>query len=321
MSDSSADPCALSLPENYSAGIHVGAVFIILIASLVGSGAPLLAKRVPALAANPHAVVVGKHIGTGVLMALALVHLLVPALEALTNECLSTFWTSTYRSMAAVIALAAAFAMHAIDMLAPMIHAVSATMHREESVEDPPGAFCEAVSPGPCDVHAHGALLDKGASRSISAYILEFGLSAHSVIIGITVGVAANKELSTLLPALAFHQFFEGFGLGARLVDADLTPLLEAALAIVYSVSAPVGIAIGIGIHTSYNGNRTQTSITQGVFDSVSAGIILYISFVVMLGQEFPRDFHYSEGWTRKASLFVAMLAGAAVMAVIGTWL
>jgi solute carrier family 39 (zinc transporter), member 1/2/3 len=320
MPGSSADPCALSLPENYSAGIHVGAIFIILIASLTGSGAPLLAKRVPVLAANPHAVLFGKHIGTGVLMALALVHLLVPALEALTNECLPTFWTSTYRSMAAVIALAAAFAMHAIDVLVPMTQAAS-TMHREESAEDPPGAVCKASSPGLGDVHAHGGLLDNYAGRSVSAYILEFGLSAHSVIIGITVGVAENKELSTLLPALAFHQFFEGFGLGARLVDANLTPLLEIALTFVYSASAPVGIAIGIAIHTSYNGNRTQASITQGVFDSVSAGIILYISFVIMLGQDFPRDFHYSVGWMRKASLFFAILGGAAVMAVIGIWL
>lgn len=41
------------------------------------------------------------------------------------------------------------------------------------------------------------------------------GIVAHSVIIGITLGVSESPcTIRPLLGALSFHQFFEGFALG-----------------------------------------------------------------------------------------------------------
>jgi zinc transporter 1/2/3 len=61
-------------------------------------------------------------------------------------------------------------------------------------------------------LHSHllGLALPSDAQKRISTYILEAGVAAHSVIIGVTLGVATGSEFTGLLVALLFHQFFEG---------------------------------------------------------------------------------------------------------------
>lgn len=45
--------------------------------------------------------------------------------------------------------------------------------------------------------------------------MLELGIVAHSVIIGISLGSSQSPQtIKPLLAALSFHQFFEGMGLG-----------------------------------------------------------------------------------------------------------
>ena len=80
--------CANAALQDYSQHLSIAAVFIILTASLLGTGLPLLFRRFPALLAYPFLVIVGKHVGTGVLPALVLVHLLAPAFDELGNPCL-----------------------------------------------------------------------------------------------------------------------------------------------------------------------------------------------------------------------------------------
>lgn len=56
-------------------------------------------------------------------------------------------------------------------------------------------------------------------------HVLELGIVIHSVISGISLGDSQN--LTTIWPlifALAFHQFFEGVGLGGCI--AQVTPHL-----------------------------------------------------------------------------------------------
>jgi len=96
----------------------------------------------------------------------------------------------------------------------------------------------------------------------------------------------------------------------------------ECLLTFIYSCSAPVGIAIGIGISHTYQPNSTSALITQGTFDSVSAGILLYVAFVQMMAVEFADDYRRcGRDGVKKISLYAAMYCGAGVMAVIGKWL
>lgn len=68
-----------------------------------------------------------------------------------------------------------------------------------------------------CPAHSHFSnqsdeLKDK--KRYLNTIVLEFGILAHSVIIGITLGVSPQSEFATLLVAICFHQFFEGMVVG-----------------------------------------------------------------------------------------------------------
>lgn len=45
----------------------------------------------------------------------------------------------------------------------------------------------------------------------------------------------------------------------------------------------PIGIAIGIGVHSSYNPNSGAALLSIGILDSISAGILLYAGLVELL--------------------------------------
>lgn len=171
--------------------------------------------------------------------------------------------------------------------------------------------------------HSHGGLSiphDAVFHKVVSMYVLEFGLASHSVIIGIALGVAPDPDLVPLLVAISFHQFFEGFALGARVVETGFSRVGEVVMTVIYSVSCSVGIAIGMGIHDSYGENPVAASITLGTVDAAAAGILLYIGFVSMLGHEFIADLFLLKSFLRKAALHLSVWSGLAIMAIIGLW-
>lgn len=56
--------------------------------------------------------------------------------------------------------------------------------------------------------------------RVIAAVCMEFGVTLHSLFVGLDVGLTTDRSLKPLLIALVFHQMFEGMSMGSRLVDA-----------------------------------------------------------------------------------------------------
>jgi zinc transporter 1/2/3 len=50
--------------------------------------------------------------------------------------------------------------------------------------------------------------------------------------------------------------------------------------AILYAITTPLGIAVGLGVRNTYNPDSTTASIVSGVMDSLSAGILLYTGMV-----------------------------------------
>ncbi|KAK3832723.1 MAG: Zinc/iron permease [Linnemannia elongata] len=168
--------------------------------------------------------------------------------------------------------------------------------------------------------HAHGLSLLDESQRRISTYILEAGIAAHSVIIGVSLGVSTGSEFTGLLIALVFHQFFEGFALGARIADLAFdTTYTHYVLALIFSLTTPTGVAIGIGISSSYSANSKSSLLVEGIFDSISTGILLYMGYVNLLAIEFNLNGEIRKQSKKIKSLcFLALWAGAAVMAIIG---
>lgn len=171
--------------------------------------------------------------------------------------------------------------------------------------------------------HDHGDILLLSAQRKdLSTFILELGITFHSVIIGIALGVSPGDEFTGLLIALCFHQFFEGFALGARLVELAFQTYHHAfIMAFVFAMTTPVGTIIGIAISRSYNANSVAALLTQGIFDSISAGILIYMAFVNLIATEMVHDESFMKlDHATKWSYFAAMWVGVAIMSVIGIW-
>lgn len=152
------------------------------------------------------------------------------------------------------------------------------------------------------------------AAQLTSLFILEFGVIFHSVFIGLTLAVS-GEEFKTLYIVLVFHQMFEGLGLGSRLATVPwphakrLTPWI---MALAYGLSTPIAIAIGLGVRETYPAEGATTLVVNGVFDSISAGILLYTGLVELMAHEFL--FSHSLRDASTATVFAAfgnMVLGA----------
>lgn len=123
---------------------------------------------------------------------------------------------------------------------------------------------------------------------SLSSPFAFLGL-ADSFIVGLTLGTSGNAQFVALFIVFVFHQFFEGLGMGARLYDLPVPSrsLLPWMGALVFTLTTPVGIAVGIGIHHTFNGKGVKEALSIGVLDTVASGILLYSSFIELLAHDF----------------------------------
>lgn len=164
---------------------------------------------------------------------------------------------------------------------------------------------------------------DSFAAQMTALFILEFGVIFHSVFIGLTLAVA-GEEFIILYIVLVFHQTFEGLGLGTRLAVSkwpkgkEYMPYL---MGCAYALSTPIAIAAGLGVRTSLEPGSLSTLTVNGVFDSISAGILIYTGLVELMAHEFMFNAEMrksSIGMTMSA--FGCMCAGAGLMALLGKW-
>lgn len=160
-------------------------------------------------------------------------------------------------------------------------------------------------------------------SQMTQLFILEFGIIFHSIFIGLTLAVAGDNFV-ILYIVLAFHQTFEGLGLGSRLATANWPKSkrwLPWALGAAFGFTTPIAIAIGLGIRESFAPDSPRTLIVQGVFDSVSAGILIYTGLVDLMAHEFMFNTQMKHAKISYLLLaFGCMCAGTGVMALLAKW-
>lgn len=161
------------------------------------------------------------------------------------------------------------------------------------------------------------------AAQMTAIFILEFGVIFHSIFVGLTLAVT-GQEFNTLYVVLVFHQTFEGLGLGSRLAATPWpkskrwTPYL---FALGYGLSTPIAIAVGLGVRKSYEPGSQSSLIVNGVFDSISAGILIYTGLVELMAHEFMFSSVMRRARLRVVmSAFGMMCLGAGLMALLGKW-
>ena len=119
--------------------------------------------------------------------------------------------------------------------------------------------------------------------------------------------------------ALFFHQGNEGLALGVLFCKAGYSKLKYILLASAFIIVTPLGVAIGIAVSNNYNGESKAALGTEGVFDAVSAGILIFNGLADLILPTFS-DEEMPTSWPIRIAGFGALYTGAAIMALIGKW-
>lgn len=150
--------------------------------------------------------------------------------------------------------------------------------------------------------------------------MLELGIVMHSVIIGITLGASKSPEtIRPLMAALSFHQLFEGMGLGGSIAQAKLKARSMLKMGVFFVLTTPSGIAVGTAISSAYKESSPTALIVEGVLNSASAGILIYMALVDLLAQDFMNARVQSRPMLQLLST-AALLLGAGLMSFLAKW-
>lgn len=339
-------------------GVRIGAIFVIFATSAIFTLFPIITRRFPKVKIPELVYDMFKFFGSGVIIATGFIHLLQPADEELSQPCLNEDFQNY--PMAYAFALISMMLLFMGEYLAYRLgtkilqnrgyddsalahHHAPAHAHAQQSGYDhvQAGEYggSRAVDESD-DTTVKNKLADEEAavgtrstlttdsSELVGIFVLEFGVIFHSVIIGLTLATSSadkndDDHFQVLFPVIVFHQLFEGLGLGSRLafLPPSMGSWLPIILGLAYAIVTPIGMAIGLGLRTTYTQDTATGYYVTGIFDSFSAGILIYTGLVELLAH----DFIFSERM-RAAPLWHVLLnmfwvcAGIGVMALLGRW-
>ncbi|CAH2038317.1 unnamed protein product [Thlaspi arvense] len=178
---------------------------------------------------------------------------------------------------------------------------------------------------GTCDGHAHGHAhgnhdVENGARHVVVSQILELGIVSHSIIIGLSLGVSQSPcTIRPLIAALSFHQFFEGFALGGCISQAEFRNKSATVMACFFALTTPVGIGVGIAVASSFNSHSPGALVTEGILDSLSAGILVYMALVDLIAADFLSK-RMSCNVRLQVVSYVMLFLGAGLMSALAIW-
>jgi zinc transporter 1/2/3 len=154
------------------------------------------------------------------------------------------------------------------------------------------------------------------------AYSLEVGCVLHSFLIGLAVGVSAAAGRSTvaaLTTAVALHQAIEGLALGCALGRAPFSKLHAVMMSLVYSLTTPTGVAIGIGVAGTFDPESVAAAAATGVASGLSAGLLLYLGLCQLMMEELSKEDLIVRRGLRWA-VHGAVMLGGGLMCVLALW-
>ncbi|KAH6785250.1 hypothetical protein C2S51_037705 [Perilla frutescens var. frutescens] len=304
----------------------VAALASILTAGGAGVCLPVAAKRFPALSPESNLFFVVKAFAAGVILATGFIHVLPDAFESLTSPCIGDHPWGDF-PFTGFIAMVAAIGTLMVDTYATSYFRRRTTRVKAEEAGGGDEERAVAVHTHATHGHAHGAVsldFDSGETEllrhRVISQVLELGIIVHSVIIGIALGASESpKTIKPLIAALTFHQFFEGIGLGGCITQAKFNTRAIAIMAIFFSLTTPIGIAVGIGISNIYSETSPTALIIEGVFNSASAGILIYMALVDLLSADFMSPKLQSNGKLQLGAN-LSLLIGAGCMSLLAKW-
>ncbi|XP_059297245.1 zinc transporter 8-like [Lycium ferocissimum] len=308
----------------------VVAVASILLAGGIGVSIPILGKIIPAFHPENNVFFLIKAFAAGVILATGFVHILPDAFDSLSSPCLPEKPWGDF-PFAGLMAMISAIGTMMVDLLATSFYRKAHLTTKQKPInsdEEKGGHGHVDVHTHSTHGHAHGSVLlsSEGSDtldlsrRRVISQVLELGILVHSVIIGVSLGASESpKTIKPLVAALTFHQLFEGMGLGGCISEARFKVKKTAIMAIFFSLTTPIGIAIGFGISTVYSETSPTALIVEGIFNSTAAGILIYMALVDLLAADFMSSrMQDSPKLLIGANIF--LLLGAGCMSLLAKW-
>ena len=116
---------------------------------------------------------------------------------------------------------------------------------------------------------------------------------------------------------------FEGLALGtciAGLAPTAASTLSKCLMAAGFALVTPIGMAIGIGVLDKFNGSDPSTLVAIGTLDALSAGILAWVGIHEMLARDWLHGVLLNAGIMKTAFALFFLIAGMALMSLLGKW-
>ncbi|KAG2277213.1 hypothetical protein Bca52824_059768 [Brassica carinata] len=318
---SESDPCR---DDSAAFLLKLVAIASILLSGAAGVSVPLIGRNRRFLQTDGSLFVTAKAFAAGVILATGFVHMLAGGTEALKNPCLPEFPWSKF-PFPGFFAMVAALITLLVDFMGTQYYERKQEREAEDQFdEQSQGIIVPLVGEGGCNdekvfgeednggihivgIHAHAAHhrhshpqghsscdghskidIGHGHGHGHGHGVLELGIVSHSIIIGISLGVSQSPcTIRPLIAALSFHQFFEGFALGGCISQAQFRNKSATIMACFFALTTPIGIGIGTAVASSFNSHSVGALVTEGILDSLSAGILVYMALVDLIAADF----------------------------------
>lgn len=162
--------------------------------------------------------------------------------------------------------------------------------------------------------HDHSMLVsiheDPNSHSSLRAIILLLAISIHSLFEGLAVGLQPDvEELLQLLSAVIIHKCIIALSLGMNLVQSRLKLRVIIFANMIFSVAAPLGLAIGMIVTSSEQ--SVETALTKGLLEGLACGTFLYVTFFEVIPHEM------NDGKDRLLKVLFILLGYAAICAAL----
>ncbi|KAK5714349.1 high-affinity Zn(2+) transporter zrt1 [Elasticomyces elasticus] len=296
--------------RDYNVPLRIGLLFVILVTSALGVFAPILTSRFTSWKQDHLVIVAMRQFGTGIIISTAIVHLFTHAELYFGSECLGGL---DYEATTGAILMAGLFLTFIIEYVAHRVSNRNTSTTTQPSTSDPKTT----------DVASEDSLRPTNTAPqnlTLATTIMEAGIIFHSLLIGLVLVVAGDSGFITLFIVILFHQIFEGFSLGSRIAMIPGGFGHKILLGVVFALTTPLGMAIGIGVLSKFNGNDPSTLIAIGTLNAFSAGILLWVGVVEMWFQEWFLGPLKDAGVVKTIVCMLSLVSGIVVMSVLGKW-
>lgn len=210
-------------------------IFIIFFTSVIGVSLPVvLARYFQGKPSYDKAILIIKCFAAGVILSTSLVHVLPDAYDALSDCQVASKHPWRDFPFAGLVTLIGALLALSVD--------ITASAHVEHGHGQSKNYLLVGTQEGIEGIRkgnhelgkletGHGEMTNRETDREeliklkqkLVSQVLEIGIIFHSVIIGVTMGMSQNQcTIRPLVAALAFHQIFEGMGLGGCIAQVIL---------------------------------------------------------------------------------------------------